>query len=445
MVEQEQKVNTDKLNEKLIEILSKVNVKAYTFHDPISITNDESLKKTFPGNGTIEDPVRIEGYNITASYGVLISISYTTAYFCISNNFLDGQSTIRGGIWLQNVVNGVVDNNFIVNTPGNGIKLSYSNNTILSNNTVLKSNGGISMDSSNGNVLSGNTIMYNNYTGIGLWSNSDNNILSCNTILHNTYDGIYVGPNSENNFLSGNQISFNGWRGIHSKGDVSYFFDNTISFNTGRGIRLGGNNNLIKRNIFRENQKGYSLPLQAEDAGLNNIFNYNFWFEWTNQDNNRDGVVDEPYSIYGSANNQDPFPLVSTTYQLSVPTVIFPNGGERLSGIVTIQWTTSLDTWGHDSIYILSYSIDNGISWIILGADYAITTFDWDTTKIANGTNYLVRINASCHISDTSDVSFAIDKSITTIPETSGSSGMIALVFLFAVVLIIVIQMGKKR
>jgi hypothetical protein len=46
-------------------------------------------------------------------------------------------------------------------------------------------------------------------------------------------------------------------------------------------------------------------------TGLVNSFSYNYWDDWTEPDNNNDGVVDEPYLLDGDINRYDEFPLTS--------------------------------------------------------------------------------------------------------------------------------------
>ncbi|MFX0015515.1 MAG: hypothetical protein ACFE98_13065, partial [Candidatus Hermodarchaeota archaeon] len=52
--------------------LKGTSTQAYIEHGPITITSDFQLNNSgYPGNGTIDDPIRIEGYNITFSSGDL--------------------------------------------------------------------------------------------------------------------------------------------------------------------------------------------------------------------------------------------------------------------------------------------------------------------------------------------------------------------------------------
>ncbi|MFX0208378.1 MAG: hypothetical protein ACFFDT_20515, partial [Candidatus Hodarchaeota archaeon] len=54
------------------------------------------------------------------------------------------------------------------------------------------------------------------------------------------------------------------------------------------------------------------------------------------------------------------------------------------------------DVFNHDVTYTVSYSSDNGSSWIILTSQLTTTSYLWDTISITKDTQYLIRINASC-------------------------------------------------
>lgn len=121
------------------------SVQTYSPRSPIWITNDNNLNNSFPGRGTIDDPIRIEGYNITASSGDLIYISGTTYYFRIANCLLNGLSTASQGIEFSNVANGTIEHNIIKNNANQGILfMSGSDNNSLVNNTI-HDNGGVGL------------------------------------------------------------------------------------------------------------------------------------------------------------------------------------------------------------------------------------------------------------------------------------------------------------
>ncbi|MFX1514654.1 MAG: right-handed parallel beta-helix repeat-containing protein, partial [Promethearchaeota archaeon] len=150
-------------------------VTSYVEHAPIYIDeNGDFTSHGFSGSGTLNDPYRIEGLNITASNGDLISISDTTAYFRIKDNFLNGLNGEHSGIFLTNIINGKIENNLIYNNGFDGIFLDNSKNNAFINNTIHNNTGcGIFHYLSNDNIIENNTIYNNEAAGIFL-EDSDN-------------------------------------------------------------------------------------------------------------------------------------------------------------------------------------------------------------------------------------------------------------------------------
>ncbi len=65
--------------------------------------------------------------------------------------------------------------------------------------------------------------------------------------------------------------------------------------------------NTIYRNSFianNGNENGF-------DDGSGNVFDYNFWSEYTGSDIDLNGIGDIPHLINGIANNTDPHPLMA--------------------------------------------------------------------------------------------------------------------------------------
>ena len=113
--------------------------------------------------------------------------------------------------------------------------------------------------------------------------------------------------------------------------------------------------------------------------------------------------------------------------------VIYPNGGEVLTGTVTANATAS-DSDGTVTNVEFLYSADAGSTWTSLGSD---TTepyeYEWDTTAVANGANYLIKAIATdddgATAEDTSDGTFTIENiptttvvTITPSPKNVGNS-----------------------
>jgi parallel beta-helix repeat protein len=380
--------------------------------EPIYIDGDSDFGPSgynFAGSGTAGDPYLIEDYIITNSTTNLIYIRYTTAYFIVQNNTLDGLTGSYDGILLVNVTHGVIDNNIIYNGRNGILLYSDSHNNTVTNNTIYNNivsgvqlfaainntiygnniNGygstyhgimlnvtnnyntissntvynntfvGIYMVDSADNILTNNTIYNNSLNGIGVYG-SDNNNFTDNLIHHNVWDGIELNG-SNYNIFSKNTITNNEKKGISQNGGVnSTFLRNTIANNSDRGIMLfstsnniisnnliynnsqlglfllSANNNIITWNNFINNPSGGPGFSQAGDSGSSNVFNYNHWNHWISPDADEDGIVDNTYSINGSAGNSDPYPLV------------FPYSGFLTRGPIDIDNDTAFGPSGYN-------------------------------------------------------------------------------------------------
>ncbi|MFX0113464.1 MAG: hypothetical protein ACFFB3_02850 [Candidatus Hodarchaeota archaeon] len=151
------------------------------------------------------------------------------------------------------------------------------------------------------------------------------------------------------------------------------------------------------------------------------------------------------------------FSIDNEPHTLSTPTISYPNGGETLNGIVTIQWTASTDVWEHTIIYRVYYSDKDGNNWISLATGLTTFSYSWDTTTVLDGTNYLIKVEATCSSGltalDVSDASFSIlnanldtSKASSSIKEPStGSPGFTIIACLGLLLLSIATRQRKRR
>ena len=89
--------------------------------------------------------------------------------------------------------------------------------------------------------------------------------------------------------------------------------------------------------------------------------------------------------------------LASISASPNAPTVqvIFPNGGEGVSGIqTTLQWTGS-DPDGDSLTYLVQFSADGGNTWKTLIADWPSQSYDVELSFLKETTNGLIRVVAS--------------------------------------------------
>jgi parallel beta-helix repeat protein len=273
----------------------ETNYLAYTVGKPIYVYSDSDFKG-FPGFGTEIFPFRITGLNITATSGDLIYISGTNAYFEISNCFLSGLNTNDWGIHFENVYNGIIAGNIIINTGYDGISIDYSTSVHIINNTISKSNwGAILLSSSNWNTVEEN-IIFENGVGIVLGESSSNNIVFNNSISASIYvpsvsrgGGIGLSSSSYNT-ISNNTImncdSVGIWTDPNSNNHNIIIFNEIFTDKENfEGISLSNSNyNLISENtIFQQylpvdnGQTGIKISASRYNEVLNNII-YNLGF-----------------------------------------------------------------------------------------------------------------------------------------------------------------------
>ncbi|MFQ6126481.1 MAG: NosD domain-containing protein [Candidatus Heimdallarchaeota archaeon] len=280
-----------------------------------------------------------------------------------------------------------------------------------------------------------NTFSNNRQYGIHVHVSGDS------TIANNTISECGVGIRlfgSENITIAHNTVTQNSG-GIRLQGAFSPHWSkkntvvyNTFANNTGYGIGLSllCSDNTVKWNDFLGNHPGGG---QAGDAGSNNVFARNYWDDHDNTDRNGDGIADAPYPIEGDASNQDLSPLtvlVDLSHSLSTPIIAYPYGGETLQGTVTIQWAAAIDTWEHSITYTVSYTVDDGYTWILLASGLSTSEYEWDTTTVTDGSAYRIQVVATCSdgltAEDRSDVPFTIQnlEATTTTPTTVTSTSL---------------------
>lgn len=330
-----------------------------------------------------------------------------------------------------------IHNNTIANSRDYGICMLNSEYTRIADNDIfitdstITSTKGIYLFDSNNSIIDNNTAKSNYQYGI-IISSSFNNSITENFVSDSAW-GIALNSNSRNNTVAHNFIEKNRQSGIQLwSSSNNSLWNNTLWHNDHHGINLqsSSDNNSIYRNDFIETVVySYAGPSQAYDEGTKNLFDYNHWDDWTSPDTNNDSVVDTPYTIGGPSNNNDSHPMVNplhTEHQILKPEIIYPNSGETVAGGITITWKTATDSLKHTLTYSVYYSSDSGGSWIMTSTGIYPSSYWWDTTTVADGSNYLIKIRATCSrgltAEDVSDATFTVaNLAITTTPYTSSS------------------------
>jgi len=222
------------------------------------------------------------------TYGIAVTISDDTAFRTTAVSFITAASDAYG-ISLQ----GSDDAEFSSNTT-----VSCVNATDLAY--------GIYLLASDDNAFNcSTTVSYANATneayGIFLSGSGDNEFYNCtisNLTAGNETYGVYVADASTNNTISDGAIRDNN-HGIRvENSDSNTVRRNMIVNNTGgaTGVNVtdGSDGNKMEGNCFIEN-----MP-QAWDDGSQNVWNGNYWSEYTGPG---------PYNIGGAANSKDDNPL----------------------------------------------------------------------------------------------------------------------------------------
>ena len=312
------------------------------------------------------DYVEISGFTVVkvnngdSDYG---GINIKSNSNIITNNVLSGFF----GIYLDSSDNNLINNNKAYNEYG--FMLHYSNNNSITNNSV-SGYVGIILYSSSNNMLNNNTalaeegirlrhsdnnaLINNNASfcvyGITLYLSSNNSITG-NTANNNQVKGVSL-SNSNNNSITGNNASNNLESGISlSDSNDNNIIGNTANSNWEVGIYItDSNHTTIRSNVFEDNIYGiYFITSEYNKIYLNNFINNydnvasdsstntwnssepityiyngkvftnytgNYWGDYTDDDENNDGIWDNPYTI--DSNNQDNYSLAVSFEKINV-------------------------------------------------------------------------------------------------------------------------------
>lgn len=275
------------------------------------------------------------------------------------------------GIIVRNQTDSMVTNNTVYDVTYTGITVEENSmNVMVANNTVHDASAGITAyESYNVSImrnfmtnLSGNAVqitsqncrIIENYA-----SNcsddfcieillTNNTLIANNTLINSSMTGFYLIA-VNNTYIYHNYLDLNTENGdgiFLYEADNTIIRYNTIKYAISYGVNIHSNtkNTLVEYNDFIS-----SGHPQASDAGINNLFQKNYWNDHTTPDDNSDYIVDTPYSLNGTANNSDLYPLtvefstyldLSTTTTTTTTTMITTTSTVNTSSISSTTITT---------------------------------------------------------------------------------------------------------
>ena len=237
-------------------------IKPLISSDSIIIYSDiDLLEYNFPGNGTLEDPFRIENLSIqNENYGIYIN--HPQHYFVIQNCYID--SCTFGGIVLKKITSGYgnITHNTINNSDqGSGIFLQECSGLLVKNNTCSYNINGINVRLTENCSISDNTCSSNFNNGINVEFDSPNCTYTNNVLIDNVEFG-FLSQQAQGSKLYNNSLSNN---------TFAIYEDTLIDY---LRFEMLGNRINNKSIIYLTNS--YSLTINSTDIGALYLMNCSF-------------------------------------------------------------------------------------------------------------------------------------------------------------------------
>jgi len=316
----------------------------YASHPPISIQTNAQFtpsRGVVGGSGLPFDPYVIEGWEIDASTGHGIWITQTTAWYIIRHIHVHSGGPDWYGVLLDYAPNGRIENSTILgNKLGvavvNSDNVAVVDNTIDANDQYGISSGGISW--SNNTVVSRNSLTGN---GVGILAGTTAYSLISDNVIAGSYYGIWLLMSPTSITVSGNRVSGANEAGIY----LEYASDVEVVGNYVTGTRLWGlmfaggpgiqghHNTLVGNGVN-------AYPATGVIAEYDNGFpsGGNYWDDYAGVDNcggpnqdvctGPDGLGDTPYVV--DINHRDRYPLMAS------PPDAFPPTAANLTAAVLV-------------------------------------------------------------------------------------------------------------
>ncbi|MHA2226817.1 MAG: right-handed parallel beta-helix repeat-containing protein [Candidatus Hodarchaeales archaeon] len=193
------------------------------------------------------DSIKISDQNLIG-----IQVAYSINLIIRNNNVSNGWN----GIFISFTNTSTITNNSVTNNSVNGIDLSASDTITIVNNTVTNNSAsGIKIWDSHFSTIANNSVTNNMASGIHL-QDSDTSSITDNYVINNSVAGIYL-QDSTTSAIANNSVTANGMTGIYLRySSICTITNNTVTKNSYQGIALrASNTNVIENNNVVNNGK----------------------------------------------------------------------------------------------------------------------------------------------------------------------------------------------
>jgi parallel beta-helix repeat protein len=257
--------------------------------------------------------------------------------------------------------NNVTVENVAFNQSREGIILYHSSNCLIVKNFFAINNFGFMSIQIDGGQ--NNTVKQNQFLGtfdsddVQLFSTTQNTV--SDNFMSNGSCGVNIERDSSDNLVSANNITGKSTAAIEiSRSRGNTFFQNLIENNR---VCVSINNamldifvtqgftvNAFNQNCFINNEANINtiqypadlpLPPTAKSFVMNCTFEYNFWSDYHGEDNNRDGIGDNPYVIENAT--VDRFPLMAASEIYNILHDNSQSGNNSSASTVTLPLQTT--------------------------------------------------------------------------------------------------------
>ncbi|MCF6212962.1 MAG: nitrous oxide reductase family maturation protein NosD [Flavobacteriaceae bacterium] len=229
--------------------------------------------------------------NIITSHAITESNSgngihlWHSSHMKIKGNKVSG---LRDGIYFEFVKNSIISENISKNNVRYGLHFMFSNNNEYRNNTFENNGAGVAVMFSKHIKMYNNKFLYN-------WGTASYGLL-----LKEIYDA-----EIKNNTFQQNTI------GLNIEGSTRINYTHNTFLRNGWAIKVRG---ACYQNIFKKNNFLYNAFDLSYNSNINsNLFENNFWSEYTGYDLDKNGIGDVPFrpvKLFSYIVNQTPETIV---------------------------------------------------------------------------------------------------------------------------------------